>query len=204
MSVTRTTIVVGVLIASIFNGCSSERNVAKAARARTPQQPQAGVIDQFVPHVSTAGPAELESDTMRGTATLPSRGAQMSGSSPSSKRMPDGKHWMTENLNVTAEPSYCYDNSEHNCRRYGRLYTWESAQRACRSLGRGWRVPTNEEWRDLARHYGGLREETPDLGKAAYTALITGGASGFNAAHGGGRTDKSGEYLRADAHGFYL
>lgn len=117
--------------------------------------------------------------------------------------MPDGLHWMTENLNVAAEPSYCYDDAAENCRRYGRLYTWESAQRACRSLGNGWRLPTNEEWRDLAKHYGGLREETPDLGKAAYTALITGGASGFNAVFGGGRADKSGEYQRLDAHGFY-
>jgi hypothetical protein len=33
-------------------------------------------------------------------------------------------------------------------------------------------------------------------------ALIAGGSSGFNAVYGGGRTDKSGEYLRLDAHGF--
>lgn len=137
-------------------------------------------------------------------STFPGRDAQnTSGSSPSSKRMPDARHWMTENLDVAAEPSYCYDNSEQNCRRYGRLYTWESAQRACRSLGEGWRLPTNDEWRDLARQFGGLREETPDLGKASYTALIAGGTSGFDAVHGGGRTDKSGEYLRLDAHGFY-
>jgi hypothetical protein len=92
-------------------------------------------------------------------STLSSRSVQTTSSSPSSKRMPDGMQWMTENLNVSAEPSYCYDNAEENCRRYGRLYTWESAQRACRSLGNGWRLPTNEEWRDLAMHYGGLRED---------------------------------------------
>ncbi len=129
--------------------------------------------------------------------------AQSPPSPPASKSMPDGKLWTTENLNVAAKPSYCYDNSEQNCRRYGRLYTWESAQRACRALGGGWRLPTNEEWRQLGSHYGGIRQESADLGKAAYTALITGGSSGFNAVHGGGRTDKSGEYLRLDAHGFY-
>jgi uncharacterized protein (TIGR02145 family) len=123
--------------------------------------------------------------------------------SPASKRMPDGKQWMTENLAVPAEPSYCYDNSAEQCAKYGRLYTWTSAQQACRSLGGGWRLPTNEEWYALAKHYGGLREETADLGKAAYTALKSGGASGFNAVLGGGRTDKTGEYQRADAHGFY-
>jgi uncharacterized protein (TIGR02145 family) len=122
---------------------------------------------------------------------------------PQSKRMPDGKQWMTENLAVPAEPSYCYDNAAQQCAKYGRLYTWASAQQGCRSLGSGWRLPTNEEWYALAKHYGGLREETADLGKAAYMALMTGGASGFNAVLGGGRTDKSGEYQRGDAHGLY-
>ena len=129
--------------------------------------------------------------------------AQSPSPSPASQRMPDGKQWTTENLNVPIEPSYCYDNAEQNCRRYGRLYTWESALQACRTLSGGWRLPTNEEWRQLANHYGGLRQESADLGKAAYTALIAGGSSGFNAVFGGGRTDKSGEYQRMEAHGFY-
>ncbi len=129
--------------------------------------------------------------------------AQSPPLSPPSKRMLDGKQWTTENLNVTTARSYCYDNSAQNCGRYGRLYTWESAQQACRALGGGRRLPTNEEWRVLANHYGGIRQESADLGKAAYTALITGGSSGFNAVYGGGRTDKSGEYLRLEAHGFY-
>jgi uncharacterized protein (TIGR02145 family) len=129
--------------------------------------------------------------------------SQSQSVSPPSKRMLDGKQWTTENLSATVEPSYCYDNSAQNCRRYGRLYTWGSAQQACRALGGGWRLPTNEDWRRLASHYGGIRQESADLGKAAYTALIAGGSSGFNAAYGGGRTDKSGEYLRIEAHGFY-
>ena len=49
-------------------------------------------------------------------------------------KMADGKEWTTANLNVNASPSYCYDDAERNCRRYGRLYTWESAQRVCQSL----------------------------------------------------------------------
>ena len=51
------------------------------------------------------------------------------GAISSSRRMADGKEWTTANLNVNASPSYCYDDAEPNCRRYGRLYTWESAQR---------------------------------------------------------------------------
>src|SRR5687767_9289969 len=82
-----------------------------------------------------------------------------SGATPSSKRMPDGKTWTTENLNLKADPSYCYDDAELNCRRYGRLYTWDSAQRACQSLGKGWRLPTDGEWTQMATHYGGIGGE---------------------------------------------
>ena len=129
--------------------------------------------------------------------------AQSPSVSPPSKRMLDGKQWTTENLNAAIEPSYCYDNSAQNCRRYGRLYTWESAQQACRALGGGWRLPTEEDWRQLGSHYGGIRQESADLGKAAHAALMTGGSSGFNAVYGGGRIHKSAEYERIEAHGLY-
>jgi uncharacterized protein (TIGR02145 family) len=122
--------------------------------------------------------------------------------SPFSKRMADGKLWTTRNLDITAEHSYCYDNTQANCRQYGRLYTWNAAQRACRSLGDGWRLPTNDEWRELARHYGGLLEDSEQGGKASYNALRIGGSSGFDALLGGGR-NVDGEYARLDAHGFY-
>ena len=118
------------------------------------------------------------------------------------RRMADGKQWMTENLNVSIGPSYCYEDTELNCRRYGRLYTWESAQRGCQSLGDGWRLPTNDEWRQMAKHYGGVRDDSDDGGKAAYKALSSGGSSGFNALLGGGR-DADGHYARLEAHGFY-
>ena len=65
------------------------------------------------------------------------RDQPLSGTIASSKRMADGKEWTTANLNVNTPSSYCYDDAEPNCRRYGRLYTWESAQRGCQSLGVG-------------------------------------------------------------------
>ena len=99
-------------------------------------------------------------------------------------------------------PSYCYEDTELNCRRYGRLYTWESARRVCQSLGDGWRLPTDDEWRQMAKHYGGVSEDSDDKGKAAYKALLAGGSSGFNALLGGGRSD-DGQYARLEAHGFY-
>jgi len=120
----------------------------------------------------------------------------------SPKRMADGKEWTTRNLDVNTEPSYCYEDAERNCRRYGRLYTWESAQRACQSLGDGWRLPTDDEWRRMAKYYGGVSEDSEDKGQSAFQALLAGGSSGFNAMLGGGRSD-DGQYARLEAHGFY-
>jgi uncharacterized protein (TIGR02145 family) len=139
-----------------------------------------------------------------GTPSTPrsAAGQNASGTTHSTKRMPDGKQWTTENLKVAVDPSNCYAGAEENCRRYGRLYTWESAQRACRALGDGWRLPSNEEWAQMAKPYGGVRDDSADGGKAAYVALIAGGRSGFGAVYGGGR-NMSGEYARLEAHGFY-
>jgi uncharacterized protein (TIGR02145 family) len=133
---------------------------------------------------------------------LSAQAPKASGTKHSSKRMADGKRWTTHNLDVNSMPSYCYEDAELNCRRYGRLYTWESARRVCQSLGGGWRLPTDDEWRQLARDYGGVSEDADDKGKAAYKALLAGGNSGFNASLGGGRSD-DGQYARLEAHGFY-
>jgi uncharacterized protein (TIGR02145 family) len=125
-----------------------------------------------------------------------------SGTQYPSKRMADGKEWTTHNLDLNVTPSYCYDDAELNSRRYGRLYTWESARRGCQSLGEGWRLPTDDEWRQLAKHYGGVSEDSDDRGKAAYKALLAGGNSGFDALLGGGRSG-DGQYARLEADGFY-
>lgn len=136
-------------------------------------------------------------------AVLLGLAADVAADGPPAKRMADGRQWTTRNLDVDAAPSSCYDGSAANCRKYGRLYTWDAAQRACLALGDGWRLPTNDEWRALGIAYGGIREDTADKGRAAYEALIVGGGSGFDAVHGGGRNDKDLQYQRLDAHGFY-
>lgn len=35
--------------------------------------------------------------------------------------------WMTKNLDSIVEGSFCFDNNEENCEKYGRLYTWSQA-----------------------------------------------------------------------------
>ena len=97
-----------------------------------------------------------------------------SGTRPSSKRMADGKYWTTHNLDVNSMPSYCYENADLNCRRYGRLYTWESARQVCQSLGDGWRLPTDDECRRMAKEYGGVSEDPtgePGRGRRASSSL---------------------------------
>ena len=135
-------------------------------------------------------------------AVLSAQEPKASSPLTASRRMPDGKEWMTQNLSVTTVPSYCFDDAETKCRQYGRLYTWEAARQACQSMGREWRLPTDEEWRRLANHYGGVSADSADGGKAAYTALLQGGSSQFDARLGGGRT-LDGQFARLEAHGFY-
>jgi uncharacterized protein (TIGR02145 family) len=117
-------------------------------------------------------------------------------------RMADGKRWMTQNLSVKMAGSYCYQEAEPTCSKYGRLYTWEAALHACESLGEGSRLPTDDDWRQMAKHYGGISEDSVDGGKGAYEALLTRGSSGFNALLGGNRSN-DGQYARLEAHGFY-
>ena len=51
--------------------------------------------------------------------------------------------WFAENLNYATECSYCYEDSANSCAKYGRLYTWEAALKACPA---GTHLPTNKEW----------------------------------------------------------
>src|SRR5687767_3849785 len=71
----------------------------------------------------------LGSVGISGLTTRSAKSQKVSSTIHSSRRMPDGKQWTTDNLNVNTGPSYCYEDAELNCRRYGRLYTWKSAQR---------------------------------------------------------------------------
>lgn len=117
------------------------------------------------------------------------------------KKMPDNKVWMTQNLQVKIPGSYCYDNDEANCKKYGRLYTWKVAQDVCKQLGDGWRLPAEADWWQLGKQYGGVHADSTD-GKAAYAALMPGGKAAFNLQLAGGR-NSDGSYGRKDAHGFY-
>jgi uncharacterized protein (TIGR02145 family) len=63
-----------------------------------------------------------------------------------------GKTWMAQNLNYAASGSKCYENNAGNCDKYGRLYDWNTAMKACPA---GWRLPRDEEWTALVDYAGG-------------------------------------------------
>ena len=96
--------------------------------------------------------------------------------------------WMAENLKYDAgkESSWVYENNPENVERYGRLYTWEAAQKACPT---GWRVPTDEEWRKMTAQFGATDFYQPDENApaSAFEALIAGGNSNFGALLSGKR-----------------
>ena len=60
--------------------------------------------------------------------------------------------WMAENLNYQTGKSVCYANKESNCQKYGRLYDWKTAMKACPA---GWHLPSDEEWEALTDFVGG-------------------------------------------------
>ena len=81
--------------------------------------------------------------------------------------------WMAENLNYKVDSSFCYNNDESNCAKYGRLYRWAAAvgkfEKDC-GFGHtcslpsgnikgvcpeGWHLPSDDEWESLFAAVGG-------------------------------------------------
>lgn len=110
----------------------------------------------------------------------------------------DGRIWMAENMqydNIKLEgTTWCPNEIQDNCKKYGRLYTWESAKNACPV---GWHLPSDEELWNMISKYGGSDQariissapikENPTNSKDAYWALMK---SKFNIQLGGKRRKK--------------
>jgi len=69
-----------------------------------------------------------------------------------------GRTWMAENLNYkpTKDNSWCGGNVDSNCVKYGGLYDWSAAKKACPA---GYHLPSNEEWDALGKAAGGERSD---------------------------------------------
>ena len=80
------------------------------------------------------------------------------------------QRWFAENLRYKLKGSYCYDNRDYNCSRYGRLYDWSMAMRMVGYYNthsikkfdfskvkgkyhdvcpKGWRLPDSSDFRSL-------------------------------------------------------
>lgn len=90
--------------------------------------------------------------------------------------------WMAENLNFKTDSSFCYNNGETNCSKYGRLYTWAAAMTACPS---GWHLPTKAEFETLFTAVGGQSTAGKMLKSAtgweAYSGITNEDAFAFSA-----------------------
>ncbi len=78
--------------------------------------------------------------------------------------------WFRENLRYeTITGSWCYDDENENCGKYGRLYTFQTAVQGAESEGPqgicpvGWRIPTDEDYRNLEMFLGLSRELSNDF-----------------------------------------
>lgn len=59
--------------------------------------------------------------------------------------------WMAQNLNFQSAGSWCYENKNGNCEKFGRLYSWEAANSSCPA---GWHLPSDPEWMILEKFLG--------------------------------------------------
>jgi len=92
--------------------------------------------------------------------------------------------WMAENLNYEAKGSVCYDNDEANCKKYGRLYDWETAMKACPE---GWHLPSKSEYEVLDKAVGGEEVACKKLkSKSGWNKNYGTDEFGFTALPGGG------------------
>jgi len=100
--------------------------------------------------------------------------------------------WMAENLNYKiAKGSWCYDNKDSLCKKYGRLYDWNTAQKVC---PKGWHLPSKDEWINLSNSLGDNEFAGGKLKNTVEWAVPNTGAtneSHFNALPSGARNYKN-------------
>jgi len=110
--------------------------------------------------------------------------------------------WMAENLNydtLKGTGSWCYNNQDSNCVKYGRLYNWNTAKVACPS---GWHLPSRKEWERLLIAAGG--DEVKKLKATNGWNDNDNGTDdfGFSALPGGHRTT-DGKFYNAGYNGYW-
>jgi uncharacterized protein (TIGR02145 family) len=105
--------------------------------------------------------------------------------------------WMAENLNYEAEGSKCYKDKPENCDKYGRLYNWETAMKACPS---GWHLPSEDEYGVLVNAVGGKEVAGKKLKSSSGWKDDGNGTDefGFSALPGGSGDDHSDDIAKGN------
>ncbi len=106
--------------------------------------------------------------------------------------------WMAENLNYKMKNSVCYKGNSSNCQKYGVLYDWDMALKACPD---GWHLPSDTEWQTLVNFTGdtefagrdlkaknGWDKKSNGTNKYGFSAL-PGGSAGQSVAFGNAGCD---------------
>ncbi|MDR2592485.1 MAG: fibrobacter succinogenes major paralogous domain-containing protein [Chitinispirillales bacterium] len=109
--------------------------------------------------------------------------------------------WMAENLNYqTKTGAWCYGGDESNCKKYGRLYDWNTAKTAC---PKGWRLPSIDEWTELVTVAGSSTAGKKLKSKSGWDENGNGTDDyGFSALPGGFR-DTDGGFFNVGKYGFW-
>jgi len=114
-----------------------------------------------------------------------------------------GKRWMGENLNYQPQKgnSWCYDNNNSNCGKYGRLYDWNTAKTVCMT---GWHLPSRQEWDNLVTAAGGKNAAGKKLKARSGWNKDGNGTDDFGfSALPGGRRYSSGDFSYAGYYGLW-
>jgi uncharacterized protein (TIGR02145 family) len=110
--------------------------------------------------------------------------------------------WMAENLNYPTDSSWCYENTESNCNKYGRLYDWNTAKTVCPV---GWHLPSRAEWDALESAVGSPAGTKLKSTSSWYSGLDDGNGTndfGFSALAGGLRS-ANGSFNNSAGHSGY-
>jgi len=109
--------------------------------------------------------------------------------------------WMAENLNFEMpKGSWCYDDDPLICNKYGRLYSWDVAVKAC---PQGWHLASDEDWQALESNMGVPKEKLNEMGWRAFTNdALNNNSAGFRLEMAGYRPYGDGAYddIRDDAY----
>ena len=112
-----------------------------------------------------------------------------------------GQTWFAENLNFAAEGSKCYENNPKGCAKYGRLYNWYTALKACPA---GTHLPSDKEWAALVDYAGGEEKAGTKLKSAAGWNEDGNGTNDFGwSALPGGYGYSDGSFLKAGSNGLW-